>query len=138
MLLRGALTEAGMDDSTVEQILAMLTDAQDAVKKSERIELAPAGSYGGAPTAAELGLHAGKAHHHVIDAMTQMAQGLRTYHENVAHLRKDVLDTDDTVATGFTRVAQRLSEPSIDAGTACLGQNNFHANPTCEVPGSDQ
>ena len=134
--VRGVLTDTGMEDQTVEQILGMLTEAQETVKKGERIELPPAGAYGDAPTAAELGLHAGKAHHHVIDAMTQMVEGLRTYQRNVEHLREDAHEVDGSNATGLTRISQRL--PSIEAGTACVAPSTFTANPGCEMPEGDQ
>ena len=138
--VRVVLDDAGMEDQTVEQILTMLTEAQDTVKKGERIELAPADSYGESSTAAELGLHAGKAHHHVIDAMTQMVEGLRIYHKNVEHLREDAHEVDGSNATGITRIAQRLPAapvgppPSLDAGTACMAPGSFADNPSCEVP----
>ncbi len=142
--VRGVLTGAGMEDQTVEQILSMLTEAQQTVKQGERIELAPAGSYGDAPTAAELGLHAGKAHHHVIDAMTQMVEGLRTYQKNVEHLREDAHEVDGNNASGLLRIGQRLPAvtpppvPSIEAGTACVAPSTFAANTSCEMPEGDR
>jgi hypothetical protein len=142
--VRGILTGAGVEDDTVQQILDMLNEAKGAVRKGGDIEMAPAASYGGASTAAELGTHAGKAHHHVVAAMTQMVEGLGMYHQSVEHFRQDVHETDATEATEYTRRAQRSGDVNvdqlIDMGNACNTPTDFSTNTTCEVPaeGSDQ
>ena len=140
----GILTDAGVEDTTVQQILTTLEDARTTVKAGERIELTPASSYGGAPTAAELGVHAGKAHHHVVEAMAQMVKGLGLYYENVEHLRKDVHRTDEDQAGEYARRVQRANDvqtqPLLDMGNACTTPTDFSSNTSCEVPagGSDR
>lgn len=136
--VRGILTDAGVGDNTVQEILAMLDDAQSKVKKGEDIQAVPAAALGGAPTAAELQLHAGKAHDHVVEAMTQMVNGLQGYYDSVKHFRQDVHDTDAGEATRYAQRTQATEQVEVTAllemGAACTQPENFHDAPRCEVP----
>lgn len=131
----GALTQAGMENRAVAEILRALDESRTAVRHGERIEFAPAGVYGRAATATELAGHAGKAHDHVVGAMRQMAQGLTRYHESVEHFRADVHETDLTIADDVTRTTTATSAVEvtslIDAGTACLAAPDFTDNARC-------
>lgn len=133
----GILADAGVEDSTIQEILTMLDEAQGHVEQGSRITMAPAGSFGGSATAGELAHHAGKAHHHVVEAMTRMVAGLRGYYDGVEHFRRSAHDTDSAVRTDFTRraeVAASVVAPSLTLGESCTQQDDFHANSSCEVP----
>lgn len=130
--VRTIMQEAGVEDDTVEQILTMLRQSRHKVEQGEKIERAPAASYGQAPTAAELSAHAGKAHDHVVDAMRQMAEGLGLYSENVAVFRQDVHETDDVVSTDFNRRTSTVVD--FSPGLDCLSQDDFATNNSCQLP----
>lgn len=136
--VRGILIDAGVGDDIVQEILEMLDDAQTQVQQGESIQPVPAAAFGGAPTAAELDLHAAKAHGHVLEAMTQMATGLRGYYDSVKHFRQDVHETDAGEAARYTQrtqAAERVEVTALlDLGLACIQPESFHANPGCEVP----
>jgi hypothetical protein len=131
----GALTQAGVENRIIADILRALDDSRAQVRKGEHIEFAPAGVYGGALTATELAGHAGRAHEHVVDAMRQMAQGLTRYHESVEHFRADVHETDQTVADDVSRTTSATRSVDVTAllaaGTACTAAQSFRDNPEC-------
>lgn len=131
--IRGILADAGVEDGTIEDILAALVDSQDEVSQGRRIHKPSTGAFGGSATAAELGLHAGKAHHHVIDAISQIATGLEGYHRAVEHFRKDVHETDADQAREFTRRAQLTA--LIEVATGCTQSQDFSNDPACRLPG---
>jgi hypothetical protein len=130
------MQDAGVEDDTVDQILTMLESSKQDVKRGENIELAPSSSFGDAPTAAELGTHAGKAHHHVVEAMSQMVEGLGKYYENVRVFREDVHETDDVVATDLSRTASTVVD--FSPALACTAPTDFSSNTSCEMPEGDQ
>jgi hypothetical protein len=143
----GALTAAGYERDVIERIIAMLTQAEAAVRRSKDITPVPASSYGNSATAAELGVHSSKAHTHITDAMTQMVAGLENYHVGVKRFREDAHDTDARNAQDLGRVTSRAEQVDTATlfrrGDACNGPANFHTAPaaaTCEAPtdGGDQ
>lgn len=135
----GALTQAGVENRAIAEILRALDESKTAVRRGEKIEFAPAGVYGRAATATELAGHAGKAHDHVVEAMRQMVQGLTRYHESVEHFRSDVHETDLTIADDVTRTTTATSAVDvtslIDAGTACMAAPDFSDNAQCVAEG---
>lgn len=135
----GILADAGVEDRTIQEILTMLDEAQSQVERGTRIKMAPAVSFGGSATAAELAHHAGKAHHHVLDAMTQMVNGLEGYYRSVEHFRKDVHETDADQAVEFRRRAQAAQsvevERLLERGAACTQSPTFDSNAVCQLPG---
>lgn len=134
--VRTIMQDAGVEDDTVEQILTMLRQSETKVRRGEDIELTPSSSYGGAPTAHELSTHASKAHHHVVDAMRQMVQGLGQYYENVRVFREDAHETDAVISSDFNRTTSTVVD--FSAGLACTAPTDFSTNTSCELPEDDQ
>lgn len=134
----GALTAAGYEDRVIEQIIQALTGAEASVRQGTEISPVPAASYGGSATAAELGLHAGKAHQHVVQAMTQMVAGLESYRVGVKRFRKDVHETDQGNADDLATVTRRAEQVDVATlfrrGDECSSAPDFHGTTTCEVP----
>lgn len=133
----GILADAGVEDRTIQEILTMLGDAQGQVESGARMRMAPAPSFGGSATASELAHHAGKAHHHVVEAMAQMVAGLQGYQDSVQHFRKIVHETDSDVGSDFTRrtaAAAGIVAPSLQVAESCTQQENFYADSSCEEP----
>lgn len=132
----GILADAGVEDDTIQQILTMLAEAQGQVERGSGMRMVPAASLGGSATAAELAHHAGKAHHHVVAAMTQMVAGLQGYHDSVEHFRKSVHETDSTVGSDLNRraaAAASIVAPSLRLAESCTQQADFAADSSCEV-----
>lgn len=139
----GALTAAGYERHVIERIIGMLSDAEASVRSSKDITPVPASSYGNSATAAELGTHAGKAHNHIVEAMSHMVAGLENYNVGVKRFRDDAHETDARNAQDLARVARRADE--VDTATLfrrgddCNSQGNFHSTPatSCEAPTGD-
>lgn len=137
----GALAEAGVEGGTIQEILTMLAEAQGQVEQGSRMRMAPAASFGDSATARELAHHAGKAHHHVVAAMTQMVSGLQGYHDSVEHFRRSVHETDSDVRADLNRrtaTAVSIPAPSLRLAESCTQQENFHADSSCELPGEGE
>lgn len=130
--VRGVLTDAGVEDGTIQEILTMLDEAQGLVERSTRIGMAPASSFGDSATASELAHHAGKAHQHVLKAMIQMVTGLEGYYRGVQHFRKDAHETDADQAREFARRAQTAA--LIEVAASCTQSRDFSDDATCMLP----
>jgi hypothetical protein len=117
------------ESEAVEIVLKMLNDVHGNVGKGEHLHPVPAGSFGGAPTAVDLGSNTSKAHSHVVQAMSQMAAALQTYTANVEHFRKDVHETDDDIASFFHRTTQ-----AVDCSGTVDPVDTFHNTQQCTLP----
>lgn len=133
----GALTAAGYERHVIDRIIRVLDDAESSVRQGQQISPVPAASYGRSATAAELGLHAGKAHTHVVDAMTRMVAGLESYHAGVKRFRQDAHETDQRNADDLGTVTRRAEQVDVATlfrqGDACNGSGNFYNTTTCEA-----
>jgi hypothetical protein len=136
--VRGVLAQTGTPVDVVQQIVQVLELGKSDVQEGGDISAPPAAAYGDSPTAQELQLHAGKAHGHVIEAMTQMVAGLEKYQESVRAFERDVKDTDATIGTDLSRRTARVEgvDPAtvLAAAEACLSPTGFETNAACAAP----
>jgi hypothetical protein len=134
----GALTAAGYERDVIDRIIQALTSAESSVRQGKDISPVPAASFGSSATAAELGLHAGKAHNHVVEAMTQLVAGLENYHAGVRRFREDVHETDQRNADDLGTVTRRAEQVDVATlfrrGDECNGSGNFYDTNACEAP----
>jgi hypothetical protein len=118
------------DDISIEQqrvdaVLDTLRRAQGKVLKGANLARVPSASFGAAATATELETHAGKAHGHIVDAMTQTIGGLKSYGRALDRFLVDVEERD-------AEQQQRLL--AIQEGVTCVAQPTFQSNTSCTVP----
>jgi hypothetical protein len=117
------------ESEAVQIVLSMLKDVHGNVGTGEHLQSVPSGSFGGAATAIDLSSNTGKAHAHVVDAMSQLAASLQTYTANVEHFRKDVHETDVDIASFFNRTTQAL-----DCSGTANPSDTFHNTQQCTLP----
>lgn len=140
--VHGALMAAGYESHVVARILRTLDTAQTRVRDGKDIAPVPTSSWGGADTAGELGVHARKAHDHVVEAMTRMVTGLESYHAGVELLRRGAHDADERNAADMTTVARRADQVEVTTlfrrGDACTDASADAAACAVPVEGSDR
>ena len=119
------------EQEAVERILQMLGEAETQVHGGQKLQSVPAGSFGGAASALDLSANTGKAHAHVVAAMTEMVAALQTYDANVRHFRSDVHETDADIATVLTRTQQ-----SVDCSGTSTSDTFYNTN-ACTLTGDD-
>lgn len=126
----GAITSDDIDieQQRVDQVLESLQLARASVLKGSRLAQVPAASLGAAPTALELELHAGKAHHHVVDSMDQTTTGLDSYRRALDGFLADIEEQQTEQVQRFT---------AIQDGLTCVATPTFEENTACVAPGEE-
>jgi hypothetical protein len=126
----GGITSEDIDieQQRIDLVLESLTQARSSVLRGSRLARVPAASLGGAPTAVELELHAGKAHHHVVESMDRTTDGLDSYRRALDGFLADIEERQAEQVQRFT---------AIQDGLTCVATPTFEENAACVAAGEE-
>ena len=125
MFTAGDLLAFGFTDDLVDRIMRFLdTSASDL--GTSKPDAVGHQDFSGAPASLACATHAGKAHQHVIDAITDMVTGLATYQTSLDTMKRQAHALDQTVQTDIQRLIVRAE--------SCTAAPNLAAPSQCEAP----
>lgn len=124
MFTAGDLLAFGFTDDLVDRIMSFLdTSATDL--QGSKPDAVGHTAFSGAPASLACATDAGKAHQHVIDAITDMVAGLTTYGSSLNTMKAQAHELDRTVSTDIQRLLVRAE--------SCTAAPTVGAPSTCEV-----
>lgn len=139
MALAGFLSEINVEEWVIRDIVTILEDNASDLHRGHPATL-PTSCLGGSPAGGTLGHHTSVAHQHVVEAMEQMAVGLRGYMFNVQRFHKDMTFTDEDSGQQNGHIATKVNDvvPTVQQSNDCTTAPDVTTNPSCTIPtGSD-
>jgi len=118
----GDLLAFGFTDDLVDRIMRFLdTSATDL--DGSKPDAVGHTAFSGAPASLACATDAGKAHQHVVEAITDMVTGLHTYHSSLDTMKRQAHELDQTVSTDIQRLIVRAEDcaatPTVGAPSQC-------------------
>lgn len=105
----GILRDLQLPEELIDQVRSTLHDQAEQLHGSRPSPFG-AGVFGGAPTGHNLEHHAGVAQQHVVEAITEMVQGLQGYADNLRGFAADLRERDYAAAHDLDAHTKRLLE----------------------------
>jgi hypothetical protein len=123
VITAGELRAFGFTDELVDRIMRFLDDSATDLSSSKPDSVID-GAFGGAPASVTCSGHASKARLHVVDAINDMAIGLRGYHSSLDGMRRRARAVDDTTASDINRLIVRAEDcsaaPTVSSPSQCV------------------
>ena len=122
MFTAGDLLAFGFTDDLVDRIMRFLDTSATDLAGSKPDAVAHT-AFSAAPASLACATDAGKAHQHVVDAITDMVTGLHTYHSSLDTMKRQAHELDGTVSSDIQRLIVRAEDctaaPTVGAPTQC-------------------
>lgn len=122
MITAGELRAFGFTDELVDRIMRFLHTSATNLSSSKPDSVVQT-AFGGAPASVSCAGHAGKARQHVVDAITDMVNGLQGYQASLDGMRRRAHQIDDTTESDINRLIVRAEDcsaaPTVAAPSQC-------------------
>ncbi|GAB3246468.1 hypothetical protein [Nocardioides dilutus] len=127
MFTAGDLLAFGFTDDLVDRIMRFLDDSAADLSGSKP-ETVVQGAFGGAPASVTCSGHAGRARHHVVEAINDMVNGLQGYHSSLDGMRRRAHQVDDITESDINRLIVRAEDcaatPSVGSPSQCVAPSS--------------
>ena len=118
--------DLGYDEKIIKEIIAVLDQGSTSLHGTH-IPTTASSSYGPSGPGVELARNVDLAHQHVVDAIRDMAAGLKGFRDSVDMFHLQTQATDQDTHAALTRIRQ---------ATDCSAQRTLASPSQCSLPGA--